>query len=538
LRRTAALLLLTVALLASPGVAHALGVRLSIRGAGAVHETTVFNQIAARCGAPVLQSPATTPTNIFGVQCVVGSATGGYPSGSIVEYVATPAPGYRFHRWQPDGGAGTPVTCGLSLPPATSPTYAGSSTCRFVISDNHQTQVAFVDDTDPAMATLAGPPGAVSGPASFTFSAAADPTLKSYECRVPGFRDTWAACVSGGEEDPPDGTWAFEVRAVDFSNNRSPVSSWQWEVDKEEPDTSVTGGPSGTVASAAAAFTFESSEAGDFLCRLDAGAQAECESGVGYSALTEGEHSFEVWARDALGHVDPTPAVRIWTVDTVAPETSILTAPPAVTTATAATVEFESTEPAGGFRCQLDLGAPAPCTSPYLAGGLAVGAHTLKVWASDGVGNEDATPAEVGWTVNAAPQPDPEPPAPTPPAAPPGPAPAAAPSAPPARSTEPTRSLARIQAIALGAGTLKLSRGAIPLRVSCPSGRPCSGSVAVTATKPRLRLGTATYRLAAGKRATLRVKLSPKGLQLLRRSGRLKVKVTVAARSWTRTLRL
>jgi hypothetical protein len=440
-------------------------VRLSIRGAGTVHETTVFNQIAARCGAPVLQSPATTPTNIFGVQCVAGSATGGYPPGSIVEYVATPAPGYRFHRWQPDGGAGTAVTCGLSSPPATSTTYSGSSTCRFLIGDNLQTQVAFVDDTDPAMATLVGPPGAVSGPASFTFSAAADPTLKSYECRVPGFRDTWAACVSGREEDPPDGTWAFEVRAVDFSNNRSDPSSW------------------------------------------------------------------------------------VWTVDTQEPETTILTGPPSSTTETSVAVEFESSEALGGFRCQLDSGDPAPCSSPYTASALAVGPHTLKVWASDGVGNEDATPAEVAWTVSAPPVPEPDPPtgpdpsppapdppAPTPPAAaPPGPAPAAA---PPARSTGPTRSLTRIQAIALAAGTLKLSRGAIPLRVSCPSDRPCSGSVAVAATKPRLRLGKATYQLAAGKRATLRLKLSPKGLQLLRKTGRLKVKITAGTRSWTRTLRL
>ena len=374
--------------------------------------------------------------------------------GGTVEYVAAAAPGYQFVRWQSDNAAGTAVICGLSSPPATSSTYAASSTCRFAINDNLQTQAVFADTTNPAMAALSGPTGAVSGPASFSFSAAADPTLKSYECRVAGFRDAWTACVSGVEESPPDGTWVFEVRAVDFSNRRSAPSTWEWSV------------------------------------------------------------------------------------DTVAPETSILTGPPAATTATSAAIEFGSSELPGGFRCQLDSGDPAPCSSPYTASALAVGAHTLKVWASDGVGNEDATPAEVGWTVNApaAPEPDP-PPEPAPPSGtPPG-------AAPPG----PTRSLARVRAITLGAGVLKLSKGAISLSVFCPSGQACSGSVAVAAAKPRLALGKGAYWLAAGKRATLRVKLSAKGLRLLQRLGKLRVKISTTTRdaagrqakaAWTRTLRL
>ncbi len=72
MRRTAALLLLTVASLASPGVAHALGVRISIRGAGAIQETSVFNLIGAECGPSGFQSSPTNPTGIVGGQCVPG----------------------------------------------------------------------------------------------------------------------------------------------------------------------------------------------------------------------------------------------------------------------------------------------------------------------------------------------------------------------------------------------------------------------------------------------------------------------------------
>jgi Divergent InlB B-repeat domain len=532
LRRTAALLLLTVASLASaPGVAHALGVRISIRGAGEVQETSIFNLVGAQCGAEGFQSPPTTPTNVIGAQCVPGSPTGGYPPGSTIEYVAIPAPGYEFRQWQ-GSGLGTAVICNQSSPPATSSTYSGSSTCRFVLDDNLQTQAWFADDTDPAMAALSGPTGTVSAPATFSFSAVADPTLKSFECRVPGWRDAWAACASGIEEDPPSGSWQFEVRAVDFSNNRSPVSSWAWAVDKQAPETSLTGGPSGVTTSGDATFTFESTEPGDFVCRLDGGAHGACVSGIAYADLPDGSHRFEVWARDTLGRFDPTPAERTWTVDTLAPETSILVAPPATTTATSATIQFGSSEPAGAFRCQLDQGAPVPCSSPYVTSGLAVGAHILKVWASDGLGHEDATPAQAAWTVQVPAPPQADPPAATPPAA------SAPSSPPPPPSPGPTRALAPARAISLGGGALKLSKGAVPLKVACPAGRPCSGTIAISATKPRLALGRATYRLAAGKRGTLRVKLSPKGLQLLRKAGRLKVKVAVAGRSWTRTLKL
>jgi hypothetical protein len=228
-RRACAVLFLVVAFLAGvPALAHALGVRISIRGAGTIQETSIFNLVGAECGQPGLQSSPTTPTGIFGGQCVPGSPTGGYSPGSTITYVATPAPGYRFNRWQSDNGAGPAVVCGRSDPPAVTSTYSGSPTCRFVITDNLQTQAAFVDDTDPAMSALSGPAAPVSGPASFTFGAVADPTLRHFECRVPGWRE-WATCSSGIAEDPPSGTWRFEVRAVDWLSNRSPCragSGW------------------------------------------------------------------------------------------------------------------------------------------------------------------------------------------------------------------------------------------------------------------------------------------------------------------------
>ena len=67
-------------------------------------------------------------------------------------------------------------------------------------------------------------------------------------------------------------------------------------------------------------------------CRLDDGPFSSCPlDGVTYADLAEGAHAVEVRAVDAVGNVDPTPAVWSWTVDTVEPPTTT-TEPPTTTT--------------------------------------------------------------------------------------------------------------------------------------------------------------------------------------------------------------
>ena len=195
------------------------------------------------------------------------------------------------------------------------------------------------------------------------------------------------------------------MRAVDASGNRSGVSSWAWTVDKVAPETSFTDAPSGTVASTSATFEFTSTESGTFTCTLD-GSAATCGSPRNYSALGQGSHTFAVAATDGAGNTDPTPATRTWTVDTVAPDTALTGGPAdgSSTTATSATFGLSS-EAGAQFRCQLDSGTIESCTSPKGYSGLGLGQHTVKAWARDAVGNEDASPATRTWTVVAAPPP-------------------------------------------------------------------------------------------------------------------------------------
>jgi subtilisin family serine protease len=86
-------------------------------------------------------------------------------------------------------------------------------------------------------------------------------------------------------------------------------------LDTTPPNTTITGGPSGRVASRTATFRFRSNEAGStFQCKLDAGAWKACKSPKKYLSLRRGQHTFRVRARDGSGNVDATPARRAWTI--------------------------------------------------------------------------------------------------------------------------------------------------------------------------------------------------------------------------------
>ena len=85
--------------------------------------------------------------------------------------------------------------------------------------------------------------------------------------------------------------------------------------DTTPPDTVINSGPSGSVSSNAATFTFSATETGStFQCRLDGAPFAACTSPKNYTNLTRTSHTFDVQAIDAATNADPTPATRTWTV--------------------------------------------------------------------------------------------------------------------------------------------------------------------------------------------------------------------------------
>lgn len=91
-----------------------------------------------------------------------------------------------------------------------------------------------------------------------------------------------------------------------------------------------------------------------------------------------------------------------WTVDTIAPDTTLLDGPPQDSTSPVgtATFSFASPESASRFECRLGNEAFAACESPLTRTGIPTGDHVFEVRGVDAAGNADATPARRDWRVN------------------------------------------------------------------------------------------------------------------------------------------
>jgi hypothetical protein len=221
-------------------------------------------------------------------------------------------------------------------------------------------------------------------------------------------RDAPYTCVWDTTPAAEGSSYTLEAVAFDANGNSASasVSVIVGNADTTPPETTITGGPSGTIATSNASFSFGSSEAGSsFECRIDAGAWGPCTSPKAYSGIGDGAHSFDVQATDAAGNTDATPANRSFSVDTTTPDTSppettITGGPSGAITTDGASFSFSSSETGSSFQCRLDSGAWGSCVSPKAYSNLSDGAHTFGVRATDAADNADGTPATRSFTVD------------------------------------------------------------------------------------------------------------------------------------------
>jgi hypothetical protein len=250
-----------------------------------------------------------------------------------------------------------------------------------------------VDGTAPTVTITSHPPDPANGrAATFEFSASESAT---FQCRLD--EAAFAAC------EPPrtyanlsEGRHTFVVRAVDTLGNVGAEAAHAWTIDTRLPAVAVSSSPPALSNRPIAAFSFSSDEPSTFECSLDDRGFEPCSSPASYAGLRDGAHAFVVRATDAAGNV--TAVSRAWTIDTMAPQTTIESAPRATTAAGAVSFRFSASERAT-FQCRLDRAAFSPCTSPAAYSRLARGRHRFSVRAVDSAGNVDATPATFQWTV-------------------------------------------------------------------------------------------------------------------------------------------
>jgi hypothetical protein len=233
--------------------------------------------------------------------------------------------------------------------------------------------------------------------------------IASLMCKIDG--GGYSACTSPYTAPALlDGSHTFYVYAIDNAGNVDATpAAYTWMVDTTSPTTSLSSEPASYSNDSTPTFTFSGNDGSgsgvaSFQCKVDGGSYAACTSPHTTAALADGSHTFYVYAVDAAGNVDATPATYAWSVDTVPPTTTITGQPTDPSTDTTPVFTFSGSDGSGSglasFRCKVDGGSYATCTSPYTTASLGDGVHTFYIYAVDVAGNVDATPASYTWTVH------------------------------------------------------------------------------------------------------------------------------------------
>ena len=211
----------------------------------------------------------------------------------------------------------------------------------------------------------------------------------------------------------PNSTNDFYATATDVGGTTSGCSSAHahYVEDSIPPAVSIDSGPSGTTTTTTPTFTFSGSDAVgpvSFQCSIDVGIPTfgAC-SGPGNSEtsgpLANGNYVFRVKATDGAGN--SAIATRSFTVQAPsggggggsngtknAPDTSFTKAPKR-THKLRPKFKFTSSQGGSSFRCKLDGGTFAPCSSPFKPPKLSLGKHKLQVEAVNSSGLPDPSPA-------------------------------------------------------------------------------------------------------------------------------------------------
>ena len=283
----------------------------------------------------------------------------------------------------------------------------------------------------------------------------------------------WATNQLNGPIQPDnDPSWVTRNFALQFGDNNQPFSA------------TVDGFPF-TSASPTPAFNFAASRTGStFQCSLNGGAFTTCTPGRSFGpALPNGSYTFAVIATDPAGH-QSAPVQGSFTIAAPLPETVIDSAPPASGTSRTAVFAFHSTKAGSSLQCSFDGSAFATCASPFTKTHLSPRTHAFAVRAIDAQGNVDPTPAVSSFKVS----------------------------------------------LAQGKATVhpqRISRKhTVSVRVSCPARREqaCTGTITLTSG---IRLASRRFRVSAGHRSTVHVRVTKRGRRRLQSRKRLKTKASV-----------
>jgi large repetitive protein len=244
-----------------------------------------------------------------------------------------------------------------------------------------------------------------STPPAVTVSANRPPDANGRYRSAVTFTTSGTDATSGGVACDPNQAYAgpdapsalISGSCTDAAGNKG-TGSTTIAYDATPPDTALLATPAALTNATTSQFAFASTEDGTFTCTLD-GVSSACSNPTTVSGLGDGAHTFSVAGVDLAGNTDPVPASYSWTVDTIAPDTTLDST--GVVDPNSGPASFPLSSEAGAtFQCSLDAAPFAACSSPasFTVAQLSNGQHTLQARAVDAAGNVDPTPASYSWT--------------------------------------------------------------------------------------------------------------------------------------------
>lgn len=167
----------------------------------------------------------------------------------------------------------------------------------------------------------------------------------------------------------------------------------------DAPVVTLTGQPAALGNQTSVTFTFTVSEPATVECRLDSNPYTTCPPpSVMFPTLADGMHTFDLRAT-ANGAEGSIPTYS-FAIDTAPPVVAITGQPASASPVAAGDFQFTIGD-AVSATCALDSATPQACTSPFAYSGLADGAHTFSLVATDAAGNP--TTKTYSWTVQTTP---------------------------------------------------------------------------------------------------------------------------------------
>ncbi|GAB3811423.1 hypothetical protein GCM10028895_01550 [Pontibacter rugosus] len=264
-------------------------------------------------------------------------------------------------------------------------------------------------DTQAPETTIAAKPAALENKNTASFTFTSNESGVTFQVSVDGaaFKN---AVTPFALADLADGEHTLSVRAMDEAGNidASPAT-FTWTIDTKAPAAPVVITPKNgamlNIAKPALSGTAEANSTVTVTIDGKVIGTSKAASNGSWSltpatALAQGEHNLSAKAVDAAGNSSTSSASVKFTIDSLAPETTIATGPAEYESSKEATFEFESNETNVTFQVSLNGAGYVDAETPYTIKNLSEGTQTLAVRAVDISGNTDASPVTYTWVVD------------------------------------------------------------------------------------------------------------------------------------------